>query len=75
MQKNKTADQQLNIKTAVPEEPLEFAQVLHQCKVHAVFSMLTLPLPIICKLPKLPHALPSEGPGKGLPEPRPVFAA
>lgn len=76
MQNNKTANQQLNIKIAVPEVPLELSQVLHQCKVHAVYSALTLPVPIICKLPKLPHALPSEGAGKGLWEPRPpVFAA
>lgn len=76
MQNNKTADQQLDIEIAVPEEPLELAQVLHQCKVHAVYSVLILQAPIICKLPKWPHALSSEGTGQGLPEPRPpVFAA
>lgn len=76
MQNNKTSNQQLNIKVAVPEVPLELSQVPHQCKVHAVYSVLTLPVPIICKLPKVPQALPSEGADKGLWEPRfPGFAA
>lgn len=76
MQSNKTADQHQNTKTVIPEEPLELAQVLHQCKVHAVYSVLILTAPIICKLPRLLHALSSEGTGKGVPGPRrPVFAA
>lgn len=46
---NKPADQQLNIKTAVPKELPELAQVLLQCKVRAAYSALTLPAPRICK--------------------------
>jgi len=49
MQNNKTADQQLNSKTAVPEELLELAPVLLQCKVCAVYSVLTLLAPTIFK--------------------------
>lgn len=48
MENNKSEDQQQNIKTVIPEELLELAEVLLQCKVCAVYSVLTLWAPRIC---------------------------